>query len=68
METVFFKHICTRYHARSVGFPCWRGTHDREVDIIADLDGDLVPFEVKYRPPAPLPFSLGDATRDSLSP
>jgi len=49
VETAFFKHVFTRYYARSVGFSYWRGKRDREVDIIADLDGQLVPFEVKYR-------------------
>jgi predicted AAA+ superfamily ATPase len=51
VETAFFKHVFTRYYARSVGFSYWRGKQDREVDIIADLDGRLVPFEVKYRSP-----------------
>ncbi|MBI3850883.1 MAG: ATP-binding protein [Verrucomicrobia bacterium] len=51
VETAFFKHVFTRYYARSVGFSYWRGKQDREVDFIADLDGRLVPFEVKYRSP-----------------
>ena len=51
VETAFFKHVFTRYYARSVGFSYWRGKQDREVDIIADLDGRLVPFEIKYRSP-----------------
>jgi predicted AAA+ superfamily ATPase len=49
VETAFFKHVFTRYYTRSIGFSYWRGKNDREVDIIADLDGRLVPFEVKYR-------------------
>jgi predicted AAA+ superfamily ATPase len=49
VETAFFKHIFTRYYAASIGFSYWRGKKDREVDIIADLNGELVPFEVKYR-------------------
>lgn len=49
VETAFFKHVFTRYYARSVGFSYWRGKREQEVDIIADLDGQLVPFEVKYR-------------------
>jgi len=51
VETAFFKHVFTRYYSRSIGFSYWRGKNDREVDIIADLDGTLIPFEVKYRPP-----------------
>jgi uncharacterized protein len=49
VETAFFKHVFTRYYARSVSFSYWRGKHNLEVDIIADLQGELVPFEVKYR-------------------
>ena len=58
VETAFFKHVFTRYYAHSVGFSYWRGKQDREVDIIADLDGRLVPFEVKYR--APQHTGVGD--------
>jgi hypothetical protein len=58
VETAFFKHVFTRYYAQSIGFSYWRGKKEREVDIIADLDGRLVPFEVKYR--APQHTGLGD--------
>lgn len=58
VETAFFKHVFTRYYERSVGFSYWRGKHDREVDIIADLGVRLVPFEIKYR--APQHTGLGD--------
>jgi uncharacterized protein len=51
VETAFFKHVFTRYYSRSIGFSYWHGKNNREVDIIADLDGRLVPFEVKYRAP-----------------
>ncbi len=51
VETAFFKHLFTRYYSRSVGFSYWRGKNDKEVDIVADLGGELVPFEVKYRSP-----------------
>lgn len=49
VETAFFKHVFTRYYRQSVGFSYWRGKKDVEVDIIADMEGELVPFEVKYR-------------------
>jgi predicted AAA+ superfamily ATPase len=49
VETAFFKHVYTRYYQRSVGFSYWRGKRGEEVDIIADVDGSLIPFEVKYR-------------------
>lgn len=49
VETAFFKHIFARYYSRSVGFSYWRGKNDREVDIVAESEGLLIPFEVKYR-------------------
>lgn len=49
VETAFFKHVFTRYYARSVRFTYWHGKKLHEVDIIADLNSVLVPFEVKYR-------------------
>lgn len=49
VETAFFKHVVTRYYSQAVSFSYWRGTKDREVDIIANLEGRAVPFEVKYR-------------------
>jgi uncharacterized protein len=51
VETAFFKHVVTRYYQQSISFSYWRGKQDREVDIIANLEGQLVPFEVKYRGP-----------------
>ena len=49
VETAFFKHVFARYYSRSVGFSYWRGKNDREVDIVAESEGRLIPFEVKYR-------------------
>lgn len=49
VETAFFKHVYTRYYQRSIGFSYWRNRKGMEVDIIADMGGRLVPFEVKYR-------------------
>ncbi len=51
VETAFFKHVFTRYYSRSIGFSYWRGKNEHEVDIIADLNGRIVPFEIKYRSP-----------------
>jgi len=49
VETAFFKHVFTRYYQQSVGFSYWRGKREQEVDVIAEIEGRLVPFEVKYR-------------------
>lgn len=49
VETAFFKHVFTRYYPVSIGFSYWRDTRTKEeVDVIAEIQGDLVPFEVKY--------------------
>lgn len=48
VETAFFKHVFTRYYALSIGFAYWRNRRNEEVDIVADVRGQLVPFEVKY--------------------
>jgi uncharacterized protein len=49
VETAIFKHLVTRYYGAGVSFSYWRGKKDHEVDMIADVEGRLVPFEVKYR-------------------
>lgn len=49
VETSFFKHVFTRYYARSIGFSYWRGNRNEEVDLVAETGSRLVPFEVKYR-------------------
>lgn len=51
VETAVFTHLFTRYYARTPNFSYWREKRnaDLEVDIIAELGEDLVPFEVKYQ-------------------
>lgn len=49
VETAFFKHVFTRFYDVNVNFAYWRGRNDVEVDIIAEVPGRLVPFEIKYR-------------------
>ena len=48
-EAAVFKHLFARYYARNVRFTYWRGKKDREVDLVAEVDGEIIPFEVKYR-------------------
>ncbi|MDR2214684.1 MAG: ATP-binding protein [Nevskiaceae bacterium] len=48
-ETAVFKHLFARYYRQSVRFSYWRGKQDREVDMVAEVDGEIIPFEVKYR-------------------
>jgi uncharacterized protein len=58
VETAFFKHVFTRYYSTSIGFSYWRGKQDYEVDIIAEVAGDIIPFEVKYTRNAVQPEDL----------
>jgi hypothetical protein len=32
-----------------VRFSYWRGKREHEVDLVAEVGGELIPFEVKYR-------------------
>ncbi|HET8900109.1 MAG TPA: ATP-binding protein [Rhodanobacteraceae bacterium] len=48
-ETAVFKHLFARYYAQNVRFSYWRGKREHEVDLLVELDGELTPFEVKYR-------------------
>jgi uncharacterized protein len=48
-ETAVFKHLFARYYQQNVRFSYWHGKKNLEVDLIADVGGQLTPFEVKYR-------------------
>lgn len=48
-ETAVFKHLFARYFAQNVRFTYWRGQKEREVDLVAEVDGQIIQFEVKYR-------------------
>ncbi|WP_297485420.1 ATP-binding protein [Ferrovum sp.] len=48
-ETAVFKHLFARYYDQNVRFTYWRGKKDREVDLVAEIGGQIIPFEVKYR-------------------
>ena len=48
-ETAIFKHLFAHYYAQSVRFSYWRGKKDHEVDLVAEVGRQIIPFEVKYR-------------------
>lgn len=48
-ETAVFKHLFARYYSQQVRFTYWRGKQNHEVDLVAELGDQLIPFEVKYR-------------------
>lgn len=49
VENAVFKHLYDRLYRQPVGFSYWRGTKNLEVDLIANVGGKSVPFEIKYR-------------------
>jgi predicted AAA+ superfamily ATPase len=49
VETTVFKHLYAHYTPQNALFSYWRGAKDLEVDIIMQMDGKIIPFEVKYR-------------------
>jgi predicted AAA+ superfamily ATPase len=48
-ETAVFKHLFAHYHLQGVRLTYWRGNKNHEVDIVAEKDRQIIPFEVKYR-------------------
>ncbi|MFZ4540221.1 MAG: ATP-binding protein [Rickettsiales bacterium] len=48
-EAATLKHLYARYYKNDIRFSYWRGKKDAEVDLVAEMGSDVVPFEVKYR-------------------
>lgn len=48
-ETSVLKHLFARHYAQNVRFTYWHGVQNREVDLVAEIGGQIIPFEVKYR-------------------
>lgn len=48
-ETAVFKHLFARYYSQNVRFTYWQGRKNLEVDLVADLGDQIIPFEIKYR-------------------
>lgn len=48
-ETAVFKHLYAQYYSQNARFTYWRGKQEQEVDLVAEIAGQIVPFEVKYR-------------------
>ena len=49
VENAVFKHLYARLYRQPVGFSYWKGKRDLEVDLVANVGGVNVPFEIKYR-------------------
>jgi len=48
-ESAVLKHLFARYYSQSVRFSYWQGKKDLEVDLVAEIGTEIIPFEVKYR-------------------
>ena len=48
-ESAVFKHLYGRFYKQNVRFGYWRGKRDLEVDVVGQVAGQVIPFEVKYR-------------------
>lgn len=49
-EAAVLKHLFARYYTHNVRFSYWKGGKNSwEVDLVAEVDGQIIPFEVKYR-------------------
>jgi len=49
-ESVVIKHLFARYYDQNIRFSYWRGgKKDLEVDLVAEIGSEIIPFEVKYR-------------------
>lgn len=49
VETAVVRHILGYYDRGSAGFSYWRGKRDLEVDVVAEIQGQIIPFEVKFQ-------------------
>lgn len=52
-EAAVFKNIFAHYHPHSVKFSYWRGKKQHEVDLVAEIGAEIIPFEVNYRSRSP---------------
>jgi predicted AAA+ superfamily ATPase len=57
VETACFRHLFGRYYQEAVAFSYWRNRSGNEVDVIAEIRGRPVPFEIKYRQPRNIDLS-----------
>jgi predicted AAA+ superfamily ATPase len=48
-ESAVLKHLYARYYAQNVRFSYWQGKKNLEVDLVAEIATEIIPFEVKYR-------------------
>lgn len=48
-ESAVLKHLFARYYVQNINFSYWQNKKGLEVDLVAEVLGEIIPFEVKYR-------------------
>lgn len=46
---LLIRRMAALLYSQNVRFAYWRGKKDHEVDLVAEVGRELIPFEVKYR-------------------
>ncbi len=49
VETAVFTHLSAHSVSNHARFSYWRNAKDKEVDLIMELGGQMIPFEIKYQ-------------------
>ena len=49
VETAIIGHLFAHCSSRQARFSYWRSHKEKEVDLIVEMGGTLIPFEVKYQ-------------------
>jgi len=49
VETSVIGHLWSHCRTKQAHFTYWRNQKDKEVDLVIEIDGHIVPFEVKYQ-------------------
>lgn len=48
-EAAVIKHFFARYDSQNIRLSYWRGKQENEVDLVAETNKELIPFEIKYQ-------------------
>ncbi|HCJ83059.1 MAG TPA: ATPase [Parachlamydiales bacterium] len=49
VETAMIGHLLSHFRTSQARFSYWRSPRNKEVDLVVEVDGIVVPFEVKYQ-------------------
>src|SRR3989338_5977113 len=49
LVTAMIGHLLSHFRTSQARFSYWRSPRNKEVDLVVEVDGIVVPFEVKYQ-------------------